>query len=141
MKDLSIDDNNINIIISEKEKKKFQSSEKVKKLRKIEESKKISNINNLKLLFKSPSISPINSKNKRNNIDSNFAQNIQSKKSLEYISENKVFEGIYNLKENEIFSLMKNLSQKIKEYDAILYKNLKNSSKSINNELSLFEKI
>ena len=145
LKDLAKDDNNISIIINQKEKMDFTSTEKIKKIRKIrdfEQSKKITNINNLKFLLNSPSpsISPINSKNKINNVESNCIQNIKSKKSLEYISENKVFEDVYNLKENEIFSLMKNLSQKIKEYDAILYKNLKNNSKNIIFELSLFEK-
>ena len=57
-----------------------------------------------------------------------------------YTSQNKVFEEIYNTKDNEIFSLLKNLSQKIKEYDNILYKKYKNSFNKNNNELIIFEK-
>ena len=55
---------------------------------------------------------------------------------------NTVFEGIYNNKENELLSLMFNLSQKIKEYDSILYRNHKNDIKNSKNnkELLLFEK-
>lgn len=55
---------------------------------------------------------------------------------------NAVFEGIYNNKENELLSLMINLSQKIKEYDSILYKKHKNDIRNSKNnkELLLFEK-
>jgi hypothetical protein len=70
----------------------------------------------------------------------NLFQNKKNIISIEYISENKVFEDIYNIKENEIINLMKNLSQKIKEYDDILYKKYKKDSKRHNNDLSLYEK-
>ena len=55
---------------------------------------------------------------------------------------NAVFIGIYNNKENELLSLMINLSQKIKEYDSILYKKHKNDERNSKNnkELLLFEK-
>ena len=83
---------------------------------------------------------PINSKSKISTQSYNLLKNIKSKKTIEYISENKVFEEIYNTKEEEVVNLMKNLSQKIKEYDDILYKKFKNNSKSNNNELSSYEK-
>lgn len=69
----------------------------------------------------------------------NYKSKTKIKKS-EYSTENKVFEEIYNSKDNELISLMKNLSQKIKEYDDALYKKYKNNFNRVNNGLLVFEK-
>ena len=58
----------------------------------------------------------------------------------EYISRNKVFEDIYNLKDEQIISLMKNLGNKILEYDDALYKKFKTSFNKNNSQLLLYEK-
>ena len=57
-----------------------------------------------------------------------------------YITINKVFEDLYKLKEGEIYKLMKNIENKILEFDDVLYKNYKNSSNKDNSQLILFEK-
>ena len=41
------------------------------------------------------------------------------KKEKTFITKNKIFGEIYDYKENELISLMKNISQKIKEYDTV----------------------
>ena len=70
----------------------------------------------------------------------NFAKNnIKKKKKVEFTTENKVFEEAYNAKDNELLSLLKILSQKIKEYDDILYKKNKNNSNKNNIELIIYE--
>ena len=144
LKDLVKDDKNISIIIKTKESINFSSNEKNKKLKKLEDleqSKNSMNINDLKIMLNTPPIgSLINSKNKNTNIKLNLSKNKKNKNTLEYISENKVFEDIYNSKENEIISLMNVLSQKIKEYDDVLYKSYKNKSERGNDEVSLYEK-
>ena len=58
----------------------------------------------------------------------------------EYISRNKVFEDIYNLKDEQIISLMKNLGNIILEYDDALYKKYKTSYNKDNSQLLLYEK-
>ena len=58
----------------------------------------------------------------------------------EYFTQNKVFEEIYNSKENKLLKFLKILSQKIKEYDDFLYKNYKKSFNRNNHTLLLFEK-
>ena len=135
LKDLANDNNNINITISSKDSINLLSSDKIKKLKKIkdfEQTKNSVNINDLKIMLTTPPIiSSINSRNKNPK---------KPKKSLEYISENKVFEDIYNSKENEIICLMNDLSQKLKEYDDVLYKIYKNKSERSNNEVTLYEK-
>ena len=135
LKDLANDNNNINITISSKDIINLLSSDKIKKLKKIkdfEQTKNSVNINDLKIMLTTPPIiSSINSRNKNPK---------KPKKSLEYISENKVFEDIYNSKENEIICLMNDLSQKLKEYDDVLYKIYKNKSERSNNEVTLYEK-
>ena len=142
MKDIVKDDKNICIIISSKDKNKLQTidgNKKLKRIKDLDEGRNTGNMNNLKIMLNSPILTPINSKNKSVNQDFKEIKN-KKKKYLEYITENKVFEDIYNLKENEIFLLMNNLSQKIKEYDDVLYKKFKSNSKS-NNQLSLYEKV
>ena len=129
IKDLVENDNNISILIIEKGKKNLLSIDKKLKLKKkidLDQSNNTANINNLKIMLNSPLTSPINSKNKNTNQKLNISQNKTNKKS-EYLTENKVFEDVYNLKENEILSLLNDLSQKIKEYDDVLYKKFKNN--------------
>ena len=132
------DNNNIPIIITLKEKNNLIFSDNIKKLinKDLDLSKNSININNSKIMPNTPLISPINSQ-KRNKSINQFSNIIFNKKQKEYITKNKVFEEVYNLKENEILSLMTNLSQKIKEYDDILYNLFKNNTKC---EISLYEK-
>ena len=61
-------------------------------------------------------------------------------KKEEYISQNKVFEDVYNSKDEEIISLMKNLGNKILEFDDTLYKKYKTSYNRDNSQLLLYEK-
>ena len=137
MKDLIKDDKNICIIISQKYKNAMNDENKrIRKIKDLEKSRNSSKNNDLQIMITTPSITKVSSKSM--NINQNFNQFRNKRKSPEYISENKVFEDIYNLKENEIFSLMNNLSRKIKEYDDILYKKYKNN---FNNKLSSYEKI
>ena len=51
----------------------------------------------------------------------NISKDKQNK--IEYATKNKVFENIYNTKEDKIINLMKKLKNKLLEYDNILYKN------------------
>ena len=70
----------------------------------------------------------------------NFSRNnFKKKKKVEFTIQNKVFEETYNSKDNELFSLLKTLSQKIKEYDDILYKKNKNNISKNNIELITYE--
>jgi hypothetical protein len=68
----------------------------------------------------------------------NINPKIKKQNKKQYHIKNEVFEEIYDNKENELLILMKTLSQKIKEYDDILYQKYKNESK--NRDLLLFEK-
>ena len=68
----------------------------------------------------------------------NYSSDKYRMKKNDKIIKNEVFEALYNNKENEILSLMNNLSQIIKEYDTILYKKQNNERK--NKELLRFEK-
>ena len=142
IKDLIKDDKNICIIIWEKNKNKpikNDENKKLKKIRDFDQVRNTSHMNDTKIMLNSPLITPINSKNK--SMNKNFNQiRIKKRKSKEYITENTVFEDIYNLKEKEIFSLMKSLTQKIKEYDGALYKKYKNNLIA-NKKLSGFEKV
>ena len=140
LKDLTKDDDNISIIISPKENNNLLSSKKIfQKLKALKLPKNSDNINKLKIMLSSRHNT--SQKNTQKDTKINLFQNKETKITKEYISENKVFEDIYNSKENEIISLMSDLSQKIKEYDNVLYKNYKNKSERGNNELSLYEKI
>ena len=142
LKEITKDDNNISIIITTKDKINMLFSDKIKKLKMNEELNQLKNtpnINGLKLMLNTPLTSPINSKNKSINLSIDIVKNKKIIKSIDYISENKVFEEVYNSKENEIYLLMNTLSEKIKEYDDVLYKKFKNNGKINNNELSLYE--
>lgn len=143
LKEIAKEDNNISIIITTKDKVSMLFTDKTKKLKKIKDInllKNISNINGLKIMLNSSLTSPINSNNKSANLSIDILNNKKNKNPVEYISENKVFEEVYNSKENEIYSLMNILSGKIKEYDNVLYKNYKNNGKINNNEVSSYEK-
>ena len=131
LKDITKDDTAISITITLKEN---NEKKKKKVLQDSKEKADLSNISNLKL---NPNSQEIESKNK---ISISFYQNKKHKKTKDYISENKVFEDIYIIKDKEIISLMDNFSQKIREYDDILYKKYKNNSKRDNIELSIYEK-
>ena len=142
LKDLVKNDKNITIKIVSKAKDNFNINNKLKKL-KVKETKNFNNnikTQNSKILLNSSELFPIDSKNKLLYQNLSITQNKKGKKNYEYISKNKIFEDVYNMKENEITNLIKNLSQKIKEYDNILYIKSKNNSKNNNNELSLYEK-
>ena len=95
----------------------------------------LSNESELSQSFSDHSIKVLQKLTKHNTLN-------KRKKNLktEYITQNIVFEEIYNLKENELLSLLKNFTEKIKEYDDILYKKCKNSFNKSNSELLLYEK-
>ena len=52
---------------------------------------------------------------------------------------NEVFEEVYDNKENELLILMNNLSQKIKEYDDILYTKYRSDNKLIKDNRELLD--
>ena len=70
--------------------------------------------------------------NKRSNITLKAKQ-----QTIKYTTRNKVFEDIYNTKEENIIDLMKELKNKILEYDNILYRNNKNGYDN-NNKLLIY---
>ena len=72
--------------------------------------------------------------NKRSNITLKAKQ-----QTIKYTTRNKVFEDIYNAKEENIIDLLKELKNKILEYDNILYRNNKNGYDN-NNKLLIYEK-
>ena len=149
LKDHIKTDSNVSIIISPKKTKHKLNSRmflpKIKLFKtlnnNLENSKKKDyNLNETEI---SQILSDISIKDIREFSNNNFSLDKKRKKENKYITKNMVFEEIYNNKENEIFSLMKNLSQKIKDYDNVLYKIFKNSSpdnKKRKKELLLFEK-
>jgi len=61
-------------------------------------------------------------------------------RKIKYLSRNKVFEDIYNQKEEIIINLMNDLKKEILEYDNILYNNYKNKYDNDNMKLLIFEK-
>ena len=143
LKDLSNDNNNISIIISPKDNNNMLSNVKIKiftKIKNLKISKNPDNINNQNIMPKSDFIISQNNSRENSKKKLYLAKNKKAEITKEYISENKVFEDIYNSKENEIISLMNDLSQKIKKYYGILYGNYKNKKERSNNELSLYEK-
>mgnify|MGYP006873069944 CR=1 FL=1 len=128
LSDLSKDDKNISILILPKNKALPIFNKKLKILQ-IKENGFSQNLSSLKAIMNSRA-SPIKS-DYRDSIT-------KTKNYLDYLSEFKVFKESYNLKENIIFSLMKNLSEKIKEYNENLYRIFKRNKYA--KELSLFEK-
>jgi len=95
-----------------------------------------------KLLNKTEIYNLSNKENIIKDLQDNSKQNYSSDKYRDSRNnknvKNEIFEALYNSKENEIITLMNNLSQIIKEYDAILYK--KRNIDKINKEILLFEK-
>jgi len=77
-------------------------------------------------------------KDLQENSKQNYSSDKYRMKRKDKIIKNEIFEALYNSKENEILSLMNNLSKIIKEYDTILYKNKNNEKR--NKDLLLFEK-
>ena len=73
--------------------------------------------------------------NQRTNLSIQTSTGIRANQK-KYTTVNKVFEDIYNTKEENVINLMKELKAKILEYDDVLYKNKYNN----NNQLLLFEK-
>ena len=126
----------INILIKLKSVTKFSKLKLLKNINNSDNSNEVSNNLNLNETEISQSMTENSVK-----VFQNLSKNKFSKKKIEeYTTQNKVFEEICNSKDNEIISLMKTLSQKIKEYDDILYKNCKKSFNKNNNKLITFEK-
>ena len=126
----------INILIKIKSATKFSKLNLLKNINNSDNSNEVSNNLNLNETEISQSMT-------ENSIKAfqNLSKNKFSKKKIEeYTTQNKVFEEICNSKDNEIIYLMKTLSQKIKEYDDILYKNCKKNFNKNNNKLITFEK-
>ena len=145
LKDIVETETNIPININTKYPiKQLKKSKKIFPKIKLFNSKNIGDNNDLKnnnLLWNDAEISQSLSENSIKVFQNLSKYKLKNKNKIEYTTQNKVFEEIYNAKDNEISNLMKNLSQKIKEYDDVLYKRNKNNyNKSNNNELITFEK-
>ena len=152
LKDMVDTNSNIQIIISPKNNVPKLNIMKI--LPKVKMFKNINlNLNNKESIDKNNdliinkteilnSLSDNSLKEKQELSKNNFSFDKYKIKEKKQKLKNTVFEGIYNNKENELLSLMINLSQKIKEYDSILYKKHKNDIRNskINKELLLFEK-
>ena len=71
-----------------------------------------------------------------------LSKDVKKERKKKYHIKNEVFEDVYDNKENELLMLMNDLSQKIKEYDDILYTKYRSDYKNIKNnrELLVFEK-
>jgi hypothetical protein len=93
----------------------------------------LSNETELSASFSEKSIKALQKLTKHNRTD-------RRKKKTDYISQNIVFEEVYDLKENELFSLLNNFSQKIKEYDNYLYRQYRNSFNKNKSKLMAYEK-
>ena len=140
LKDIVETENNILINITTKNPTKLiKTSKKVFPKIKFKNNNKESNDLKNNLLLNETEISQSLSENSLKTLQNLPKHNFKRKKN-EYITQNKVFEEIYNAKDNEIYNLMKNLSHKIKEYDDVLYKNYKNNYNYNKSELIIFEK-
>ena len=146
LKDIIQTDKIIPIVISPKINKKME-----KKLPKISLSKfydKISenyNSSNNKFIAKeNERCCSLNKRLNKNILKFFLDKDIEKKKErkTKFHIKNEVFEEVYDNKENELLILMNNLSQKIKEYDDILYTKYRGEYKNIQNnrELLVFEK-
>ena len=58
---------------------------------------------NKKIMLNSSLLSPINSQKRNQSVNQQLSNSIFNKRTTEYITKNKVFEEVYNLKENEFF--------------------------------------
>ena len=144
---------NVPIIISlrdsDSNSKKSNSMDKSIKLPLLTEPIQINQIkeendetgNNLKLNLSESEIfsNSTTTKDFNQNTKDNFSYYTQMKRK-NYISRNKVFEDIYNKKDEIIINLLNNFKKKILEYDDVLYKNFKNKFNKNNKQLVLFEK-
>ena len=139
LKDIVETENNIPINITTKHPNKLiKTSKKVfPKIKFKNNNNKESNDLKNNLLLNETEISQSLSENSLK-VFHNLSKHHFKRNKIEYTTHNKVFEEIYNAKDNEIYNLMKNLSQKIKEYDDVLYKNYKNNYNK--SELIIFEK-
>jgi hypothetical protein len=97
--------------------------------------------NNLKLNESEISHNSSFSSNEMNGYPIENAGYFQSSKKLKYITRNKVFQDIYNKKEENIINLLEDLKNKILEYDDVLYQNFKNKYDKDNRQLILYENI
>ena len=147
LKDVTQNEGTIPIVISPKinqNKTKLQKIlPKIKLIKHVRKTRNDNNDKNNALILnnndneKFRSLSDMSTKSiLKSNLNINPKIKKQNKK--QYHIKNEVFEEIYDNKENELLILMKTLSQKIKEYDDILYQKYKNESK--NRDLLLFEK-
>ena len=140
LKDIVETENNILINITTKNPTKLiKTSKKVFPKIKFKNNNKESNDLKNNLLLNETEISQSLSENSLKTLQNLSKHHFKGKK-IEYTTQNKVFEEIYNAKDNEIYNLMKNLSHKIKEYDDVLYKNYKNNYNYNKSELIIFEK-
>ena len=58
---------------------------------------------NKKKMLNSSLLSPINSQKRNQSVNQQLSNSIFNKRTTEYITKNKVFEEVFNLKENEFF--------------------------------------
>jgi len=148
LKDVTQNEGTIPIVISPKmNQNKTNTQKKLPKIKLKKHIRKISNDineknNNLILnKYNDNELCHSQSDNSSKNVlKYNLSISNQKKKEKERKNrlKNEVFEEIYDKKESELLILMKNLSQKIKDYDDLLYQKYKSDSK--NRELLLFEK-
>ena len=94
------------------------------------------NLNETETYSNSSSSKDKNNKNKLTESNQNplVAKKIKQK-AVEYKTKNKVFEDIYNKKEEAIINLMEELKNKILEYDDILYQKNINKFNDKNNKI------
>ena len=95
--------------------------------------------NNLKLKLNDSDISNNSSSKEFNGYSKGNVGHSQTSRKVKYITRNKVFEDIYNKKEENIINLMEDLKNKILEYDDVLYQNFKNKYDKDNRQLLLYE--
>ena len=95
--------------------------------------------NNIKLNLNESEISINSSSKELNTYSKGNIVHFKSSKKLKYITRNKVFEDIYNKKEENIITLLQDLKNKILEYDDVLYQNFKNKIDKNNKQLLLYE--
>ena len=147
LKDITQNERTISIVISPKTNQNKTNIQKI--LPKIKLTKHIiktrndnNDKNNMLILNNNDNETSrsLSDKSKKKKLKYNLSISTTKKKLKEkkYHIKNEVFEEIYDNKESELLNLMKTLSQKIKEYDDILYQKYKSDSK--NRDLLLFEK-
>ena len=146
LKDIIQTDKIISIVISPKLEKNMERKLPKISLSKIY-SKNIKNYNsdNSKFITNENGISlSLNNKLNKDLLKYFLYKDSKKKKVAEkkYHIKNEVFEEVYDNKENELLILMKDLSEKIKEFDDILYAKYKSDNKNMQNnrELLVFEK-